>query len=756
MDKEFILNENTKSLVFVKDTEPAQVYLNGTLVEGMSAIKDAVQGTTEVTYNSEYKKNLMNMSVEGNTTQKTTTGKNLIDPEKLAELVLSYRGTSYYADIIEFEGRRCLSFDNRIPYNKDLTACCPVFKEKTRYIFSFEARPYSIMPEDAQYEGHLGIGFKPSGTYTSKVLSAKTTTEFTRIYIVNYSNSTVTDIAITWGTEHRWLIDLDTVYLYEYEGDANPPYEEYTGRIPSPNAGQTIIKTETEYHLETLDLSNLEYVTNSVSNVLVSTTSFNTDGNDWMLTLDSMFTGDNDNKFIAVAKTQEELFSGINMLVLCKGYNTYSQNIKGEFYIGIGNELGIPTGEEDDYWRGLKEANCSVYYEKEVVVERTEIPAFPQPIENSTNVSVELRGVNLFDITSVTVTNGTTYEITDNTIVFTPKQSYSKYRYHIKVEIGKQYTISVGDVFNTETTNSALNRLPIGSIESFDNADYGFATKDKPLTITATTEDLYIDGYVCYTYNEGQIHTIVKPMVVEGSNTTEYEPYFEPTKVDIPSEVTLTDGTVVPLRFARLGTVNNVAINKADTLTVDKIANKVTYTQYLDLFRPKVPYVASLNIYPNGQYGGVGMYFKTTMLQKGMRLKGICTHGGKVGQYYSKLDIWMGANNAVVYWLGIVSNLGYNSEWADKFNPTAEEKTIAKEKMDNWFAEQEANGTPFEVLYELPTPIEYDLTNTDLGQQLLNLAKSTQNQTNTITVNSTLPISKLDVGYAIWGGRDES
>ena len=41
-------------------------------------------------------------------------------------------------------------------------------------------------------------------------------------------------------------------------------------------------------------------------------------------------------------------------------------------------------------------------------------------------------------------------------------------------------------------------------------------------------------------------------------------------------------------------------------------------------------------------------------------------------------------------------------------------------------------------------------------QDLLTFAKSTQNQTNTITVNSTLPISKLDIGYAIWGGRDES
>ena len=164
------------------------------------------------------------------------------------------------------------------------------------------------------------------------------------------------------------------------------------------------------------------------------------------------------------------------------------------------------------------------------------------------------------------------------------------------------------------------------------------------------------------------------------------------------------------------------------------------------MYRPKAPYVASLNIYPNGQYGGVGMYFKTPMLQKGMRLKGICSHSEKVGQHYTKLGIWMGVNNTVVYWLGIVDALGYSSEWTDNFNPTTEEKAIAKQKMDNWFAEQEANGTPFEVLYELPTPIEYDLTDTELGQELL--ALQTQDGTNIITVTSDgVDISESTLSY---------
>ena len=103
----------------------------------------------------------------------------------------------------------------------------PAFKEKTRYIFSFEAKPYSIIAEDAQYAGNLMYGFKPLGTFVSTPysLSGKTTTEFTRVYTISSSSKTVTDIELYWGAMHTWLIDLDSVYLYEYEGNNDPEYE---------------------------------------------------------------------------------------------------------------------------------------------------------------------------------------------------------------------------------------------------------------------------------------------------------------------------------------------------------------------------------------------------------------------------------------------------------------------------------------------------------------------------------------------------
>ena len=74
-------------------------------------------------------------------------------------------------------------------------------------------------------------------------------------------------------------------------------------------------------------------------------------------------------------------------------------------------------------------------------------------------------------------------------------------------------------------------------------------------------------------------------------------------------------------------------------------------------------------------------------------------------------------------------------------------------KLLDWL---ETNPTEIAIPFMTGDSETETYKNEEWVQELLNLAKSTQNQTNTITVNSTLPISKLDVGYAIWGGRDES
>lgn len=70
------------------------------------------------------------------------------------------------------------------------------------------------------------MGLSPEGVCPFKGLSAKEAHDFTRIYNVNMAETTATNLYFSWGAMYYWLIDLDSVYLYEYEGDDNPEYEE--------------------------------------------------------------------------------------------------------------------------------------------------------------------------------------------------------------------------------------------------------------------------------------------------------------------------------------------------------------------------------------------------------------------------------------------------------------------------------------------------------------------------------------------------
>lgn len=603
MDKEFILNENTKSLVFVKDTEPAQVYLNGTLVEGMSAIKSNVQGTTEVTYNSEYKQNLMNMSVEGNTFQQTYSGKNLIDVEKLAELIISYKGI-YVGEIVEVEGRRCVRFYNGTLHGKDFTACCPTFKANTRYIFSFEARPYSIMPEDSQYNGGLSMGFKPSGISPSKQLNAKTTTEFTRIFNVNNANTTVSDINISFGSVHYWLIDLDSVYLYEYDGNNNPEYEPYVGRIPSPNV------------------------------------------------------------------------------------------------------------------------DC------------------PQPIQNSSNVEVELRGDNVLISPSdfadtIDLGNYVKYDISTqvydiNLVKFGTSKSIC--HFDTPIPAGTKYTLLADVVNNDFEINYTL------SLGLYKKDDTGTAWAGSTLdlsTLSQSNKIIYKTGVTTqpttdiwlfknYSENSYVKNLKVRFLVYFGEQTvTEWQPYFEPVNVTIP------------LSLNKMG-------DKTDKLTFDKLNQEVVVNRqvwYRDLSN-----VAWAEMYNTGN--NTYFNFKST-------------------KYFSNRQAY--CNRAIVNY-GNLSNLDDLADgefkvffdvntvylaFASSFDLRKDSNTNLSD-VNKLLAWLETNPTEIAIPFMTGDSETETYKDEQWVQDLLTFAKSTQNATNTITVNSTLPISKLDVGYAIWGGRDES
>lgn len=646
---------------------------------------------------------LQTLSFEGNTFQQTYEGYNLfnIDLYKEGESLgytISDKGIVTFAE-----------------NSADIRYSVPITFEAGTYTISAEGTTGCVVGGPIIYGttyAWVGTG-TPSKKFT---LSTQTTIPIFIVKTTSATTGTISNIQITKS---------ETVL----------PYEPYVGGIPSPNAGQVIVTGYEEPVEENIDLQGYtNYKTCDVGGttyMLCTTEKIKLRGNGYNEIRASNGVGISIPDFtIAVATSQEAFNTGQGVIALQYGTTTYSATLNEDYYIAVGNtNSGISADEENTYWEYLQTATLSVVPEKGKAI-KTEIPAFPQPIQNSSNVSVELVGANIFDIDTVL---GNMSDVTQNSngiwVIGNIGMVYRKVLFTNELKKQGKLTLRVRQKTRANDPTRDYLAYLITYTDGTNVSLIGKGINEFTDYIYTTNENKTVDT-IRFSYY-GNATTDIESIMINWGEPLPYQPYFKST-VNLPSEVTLASGKVVPLRFARLGTVNNVAINKADTLTIDKVANKVTYTQYLGLFKPKAPYVANYYYY-NGTK--IGIRFNEIILQIGARQKGICTHGGRVGNYWSPLDIWIGVGSRAVYWLGILNKLGFNSEWVDKTKPTTEEWAIAKEKIETYFAEQEANGTPFEVLYELPTPTEYDLTETELGQELLRWAR-TKKGTNKISLTS--------------------
>ena len=183
----------------------------------------------------------------------------------------------------------------------------------------------------------------------------------------------------------------------------------------------------------------------------------------------------------------------------------------------------------------------------------------------------------------------------------------------------------------------------------------------------------------------------------EGTTATPYEPYFR-EEIYIPTEVDV-NGKSVPLLFSGY-----------DKLTVDKRNGTAEY--HSGVYR-------KLNGQePMGQKSGLpGVYILFSDIgYSGLSSgNGYCTHF-KLGDGMSiRNDLGFGANQS-----GIVL-----------YSP---ENFTTIDELRAYLKAQSENGTPVEILAELTSPKEYDISKTELGQALLSL--STQAGKNYISFSS--------------------
>jgi hypothetical protein len=368
-------------------------------------------------------------------------------------------------------------------------------------------------------------------------------------------------------------------------------------------------------------------------------------------------------------------------------------------------------------------------------------------IEDSVDIiEIKVRGKNIVNPVPVSLSGGaatiTQSNNSDGTILINGTHAGAettvfihKTLNQLSLKSGKKYTVAVKALEGEVIAGGVAIYIYKGT-SYFNNSGWidNTNTVFSKNTITITEESEYTAKIAIKTSTKNEDGNVVdlrnlklQLMLYEGEYTTdafpEFEPYIEPQTITIPSRVVKENGDVVDLRFAKYDDT------RKDSLIVDGVNKKVVYKQMLN----KV--IVPADKWKNKYYyaNSMGLVAYSALSDNCYRNRGFCSHAATKyvagASTYHPGGIWVGVggnetSSKAIYWIGIISLLGYDSEWADKTNPTSEEWEIALGKFQAWLKEQEANGYPFECVYIMSAPIDYDITDTPLGEQLLGLIQN--------------------------------
>ena len=408
--------------------------------------------------------------------------------------------------------------------------------------------------------------------------------------------------------------------------------------------------------------------------------------------------------------------------------NTVTVNSSNTVYIGIGNaDDGV--GEGAGEYLNLFLSNFTL------CLQPTEYKGMPSPENpsavkdlNDNGVSIALQGINLLDkskfpatqtIKGITWTNNGDGTITANGTA----ESGSGFRLDtFYIEGNKTYLMrgcpkggASNKYFMFEGYGNIGSDLGSGIIKTVSGSD---SVKCSPILYIATgytvSNLVFIPELFDLTsiYGEGNEPTTVEQFL---KDYPDYEPYFNKT-VQIPSSVALPGGTSLEMRLAKVG-------NKADKLNLK--GARVIYSQNTE------------RITLTGEESGWSETDGKYKYSPGKTLianSGYCTHF-------------------------ILSGTGKNNTFGVESDGITFKTDVATglENFKAWLKAQSDAGNAVQVTVALANPVEYDITDTEAGQNILALSAYTKNLTNIIkaTPNGTAnpDVSSISVSYAKWGAN---
>lgn len=438
---------------------------------------------------------------------------------------------------------------------------------------------------------------------------------------------------------------------------------------------------------------------------------------------------------VVVGSSLDDILTGSNTTLIYykssymgESIDTVAVNSSETVYIGIGNtDDGVGEGASE--YLDLFLSNFTF------CLQPTEYKGIPSPenpsavrSSNDNGTSIRLQGINLIDkskfpatqtIKGITWTNNGDGTITaDGTA-----ESGSGFRLDtFYIEGNKTYLMrgcpkegAANKYFMFDGYGNTGSDLGSGVIKTVSGSD---SVKCSPILYIVTGHTVsnlvFIPELFDLTsiYGEGNEPTTVEQFY---RDYPDYEPYFNKT-VEIPSSVTLPDGTSLSINLAKVG-------DNSDKLSVK--GSRAIYSQSTEKI--------TLTGEESGWSEANGVY-KYSLGKALIANSGYCTH--------FKL-----------------SDTGENNTFGVKSDGITFKTDVATglESFKAWLKAKSDAGNAVTVTVALASPAEYDLTDIDVGQNLLALSAYTKNLTNIIKAipNDTAnpDVSNISVSYAKWGGK---
>ncbi len=219
-----------------------------------------------------------------------------------------------------------------------------------------------------------------------------------------------------------------------------------------------------------------------------------------------------------------------------------------------------------------------------------------------------------------------------------------------------------------------------GNTLAFDDTDVG-----NGVSVDLSTVDYaYVDIYFAISSGVTVESLVIKPYFGINSNSNEYEPCMAHQEVEIPY-------TLRGLKDAR----GNWAVR-------DEIVVSDNSVKLIQRIKPLV-FAGTENIVQEYQTSSYTVFDYTLLKDKKAGISNVISTHFKTGQAFQGSDVVAGR--------GSIANVF--SFTSTTMRSVADFKTF--------LAEQSTKGTPVTVYYELITPIETDITDTEAGQALLAL-----------------------------------